>query len=1298
MEPGFVDGLNRAGNRSVEDIAREISERRSRGESPHLAEYSDLFPDLAGELADLFSGPGDDADKTTAPSDDTTKLHLSRVEFARSSPRLERLGEFRILGMIGRGGMGVVYQAQQESLGRKVALKVLPASALLTSEHVLRFKREAQAAARLHHTNIVPVHGVGEEQGVHFYVMQYIEGQGLDAIIAELRRSRDRRAALPGRSGEIDTETSNETGRLARRVETGRLTEPDRGLESQSASTFVDGPAEHHAARIDSPSTIKEPMAALNGPASNGTAPVSGHAHHTGKAFLQTVARIGEQVALALEYAHTQGVLHRDIKPSNLLLDSDGSTWITDFGLAKLSDCEDLTQSGSFVGTLRYMAPERFQGKGDERSEVYSLGLTLFELITLRPAFEAFDYDSLIRKVSQDEAPRLGTLAPDTPADLQTIIQKAIAREPERRYQTAGALAEDLRRFIEDRPILARRSTAAERLVRWSRRNPLLASLIAAVIVLGGALTVGSMVLAFRAAERAETGRRQLVRMNVAAATERMDEGDFLRALPRLGEALKLDQGDPAREEGHRYRLGSVLERTPRIIQLCPHDGIVTSASFSSDGGRIVTACADGRVRVWDLVSTEPIAPTIDHGDFVDYAEFNAQGTRVVTAGRDGSARVWDAGTAAPITPPLRHPGGVRFATFSPDGRRVATAGSDGNGRVWDAETGGPVTPPLVHSYRVSFIAFSPDGLLVATGSDDGTARVWDAATGAPRTPPLKQGHVVGRLGFSPDGKRLVTAGWDGTARVWDVASGKEATPPLRHDLVVFDACFSPDGTRIATASWDGTARIWDATTGEPLIAPLKHDGIVRTAVFSSDGKRLLTGSVDGTVRLWDAARGKLVIPPLRHNGPVWSARFAPGSRHLVTASEDGMARVWAPSEDRPVAPTLKLLGAVLHIALDRDGRRLATAIAAGGAGSGQVWDPATGKAITRPLKHSRSVGHVDLSPDGSRIITASWDGTARVWDAKSGEPVTPPLSHHTPVHHAAFSLDGRLVVTSAEDGTARIWDAATGNPVAPPLEHESNVRCAMFSPDGKYVVTASNDFTARIWSVAGGASVGPPLRHHGIVYFAAYSPEGRRVVTTSEDGTARIWDVATGKPASPPLVHQGSVVHAAFSPDGRRVATASSVGSAVVWDAATGAMLTPPLLHRGSVFHVAFSPDGRFVATAGFDGTARVWDSRNGAPVSLPLRHEGPVWRALFSPSGDWIATSGMDGTVRFWRLIEERRPVSHLVLLTELLSGQRTDSAGALVPLESQALVRVWKTLRSEYPLELGPGREQALEQVEH
>ena len=761
------------------------------------------------------------------------------------------------------------------------------------------------------------------------------------------------------------------------------------------------------------------------------------------------------------------------------------------------------------------------------------------------------------------------------------------------------------RRFIEDRPILARRSTTPERLIRWSRRNPFLAILIALVVVLGRrAARSGSMVLAYRAAARAEAGRRQLVQMNVAAATERMDEGDFLRAPAASGRSTEARPGRPRprRRPSLPAGLGAWHERRD-IIQLCPHDGIVTSASFSSDGQRIVTACADGKVRVWDL--------SFDRAHRTDHRSWRLRRLRRVQ--RPGHARSSPpAATAVPgsgmPTPRRRSrrrcgtPGGVRFATFSPDGRRVATAGSDGIGRVWDAETGEPVTPPLVHSYRVSYHRVQPRRSTVATGSDDGTARVWDAATGAPRTPPLKQGHVVGRLGWSPDGKRLVTAGWDGTARVWDVATGKEATPPLRHDLVVFDAAFSPDGTRIATASWDGTARIWDAKTGEPLIAPLKHDGIVRTAVFSSDGKWLLTGSVDGTVRLWDAARGKLAIPPLRHNGPVWSARFAPGSRRLVTASEDGMARVWEPSEEPHVAPTLKLQGAVLHIALDRDGRRLATAPLRL-AGSGQVWDPATGTAITPPLKHTRSVGHVDLSPDGSRIVTASWDGTARVWDASNGEPVTPPLEHNAPVHHAAFSPDGRhgrhfrrrrrRPHLGCRHRQARRISAQARK--QRPLRDVQPGRQVSWSPQA----TTSRPGSG---SVATGASVGSPLRHHGIVYFAAFSPEGRRVVTTSEDGTARIWDVATCQPLGPPLVHQGSVVHATFSSDGRRAATASSVGSALVWDATTGAMLTPPLAHRGSVSHVSFSPDGRFVATAGFDGTARVWDSRNGA-TRLPCR-----------------------------------------------------------------------------------------------
>jgi WD40 repeat protein/serine/threonine protein kinase len=1289
----------------VQAIAGEIAERRRRGESPRADEYTRRYPQYADEIRRLFASADGVGEATGIASFDETMDHESRGPRGED-PRVERLGEYRIIHIIGRGGMGVVYRAEQESLGRRVAIKVLTASTLSNPEHVQRFKREARAAARLHHTNIVPVFGVGEDRGIHFYVMQYIHGHGLDAIIRELARAKASASPTGPAAAEPETDSSDSCASLAFSLVSGQFSRSGSDPESTAALPALPEWGQSEPSRpVPCGSTIEDSLGGVvRGTSRNGDAGHVGSAlrkeiaqrpagpagpREISRQFLRNVARIGVEVADALQYAHTQGVLHRDIKPSNLLLDSNGTTWITDFGLAKLSDADELTQAGSVVGTLRYMAPERFRGEVDARSEVYSLGLTLYELITLRPAFPARDHDSLIRAVSQDEPPALRTLCPGVPRDLETIIHKAIAREPGLRYQTAGALADDLRRFLEDRPIVARRLTPAERLVKWARRNPLVAGLIAAVLLLGTALTIGSMVVAARSIAAAEESRRRLVLMNVAAGTERLEQGDLLHALPRFGEALKLDQGYPLREQGHRLRLGAVLKATPRIIQLCPHEGIVTSVGFSPDGARVVTACSDGKVRIWDLVSSTPVAPIMDHREFVDHAEFSPDGACVLTACRDGRARIWDARTGQLKVPPLAHANQVPFATFSPDGRRVVTASWDGSARVWDAATGQPLTPALEHSYRLGHAAFSADGSRVVTAGDDGNARVWDAATGKPISPPLQHRLVISRVAFSPDGKRVVTAGWDGTARVWDVAAAREVTPALKHDLVVSDVCYNRDGNRILTASWDGTARIWDATTGVPLLAPLKHDGIVRTAVYSADGTRILTGCVDGTARVWDAATGKPVSAPLLHNGPVWHAWFAADPRRVVTASEDGMARVWETSEVEPVFPPLALDGPVVHIAISQDGGRLATACSGGAGGTGRVWDPTTGQPVTPPLAHSKNLTHIDFSTDGLRVVTASWDGTARVWDAATGTPVTPWLRHGAPVHHAAFSPDGEFVVTSAEDGSARVWNAKSGEAALPALKHESNVRYAVFSPDGHWIVTASNDGTAQLWDARTGGKAGPPLRHRGIVYFAAFSPDGRRIVTSGEDGTARVWNARTCAPVTPPLDHKGSVIQAAFSRDSRRVVTASSVGTALIWDAATGAQLVPPLVQRGSVFHVSFSPDGRFVTTAGFDGTARVWDARTGAPVCLPLRHQGPVWHALFSPKGDWIATAGGDRTVRFWQLIDERRPVADLVLLTQLLSAKRCDAAGALSPLPRDALEQAWKTLRSKYPDELGPSR---------
>jgi serine/threonine protein kinase len=333
----------------IEELAEEFVVRKRRGEKPSMQEYCDKYPDLADDIRELFPALAmveelGDSSPTTSP----------RPAPGGASPFPEHIGDYRILREVGRGGMGVVYEAEQESLGRRVALKVLPASALLDAKHVARFEREARAAARLHHTNIVPVFGVGRQASTHYYVMQFIQGQGLDEVIAELRRLRGR--AEP--TSPNGSATLSQAGRVAEALVTGTF-HPGATLDPGPEPA----PSTNDETRLDS--------SAPRLPQGSEMATLSG----SDQQYYRSVARIGLQVAQALDYAHNQGVLHRDIKPSNLLLDWKGIVWVTDFGLAKAGDAADLTHTGDIVGTLRYMAPERFQGLSDARSDVYSLGL-----------------------------------------------------------------------------------------------------------------------------------------------------------------------------------------------------------------------------------------------------------------------------------------------------------------------------------------------------------------------------------------------------------------------------------------------------------------------------------------------------------------------------------------------------------------------------------------------------------------------------------------------------------------------------------------------------------------------------------------------------------------------------------------------------------------------------------------------------------------------------------------------------------------------------------------------------------
>jgi serine/threonine protein kinase len=385
----------------VEELAEEFVIRYRRGERPSLSEFVKQYPDIAAELGDII--------QALLMLED---LGAASDETSATLPLPEKLGEYRIIREIGRGGMGVVYEAEQGDLGRRVALKVLPSAALLRPTHLERFRREARAAARLHHTNIIPVYGVGAQDGIHYYAMQHIPGRGLDEIIGEMR-----------------------------------------GIKSQP--------------KADTAKAIVTPLSGTSQPGSS--------------EYYRGVARVGLQIAEALAHAHEHGVLHRDVKPANVVLDETGNAWLGDFGLAQLRDEAPLTSTGSFVGTLRYLAPERFKNEGDARSDVYALGATLYELVTLKPIFDETDRARLIRQVTLDEPIKPRRVDPHIPKDLETLIIKAIAKNPADRYVTAGALADDLRRYLADRPVAARRITHWEQLRRWMRRNPLLAGLIATV-------------------------------------------------------------------------------------------------------------------------------------------------------------------------------------------------------------------------------------------------------------------------------------------------------------------------------------------------------------------------------------------------------------------------------------------------------------------------------------------------------------------------------------------------------------------------------------------------------------------------------------------------------------------------------------------------------------------------------------------------------------------------------------------------------------------------------------------------
>jgi WD40 repeat protein len=934
----------------------------------------------------------------------------------------------------------------------------------------------------------------------------------------------------------------------------------------------------------------------------------------------RAAAELLETLARAVQAAHRKGVVHRDLKPANILLTADGTPKVTDFGLAKRVDANPgQSESGTVVGTPSYMAPEQAEGRGGPAADVYALGAILYEALTGRPPFKAATALETLEQVRRQEPVPPRRLEPQVPRDLETICLKCLEKDPRRRYAGAAALADDLAAFLDGRPIRARPAGAWEHAVKWARRRPAVAALLAAVVgtaVVGAGLVTwqwrATVTARHAEGEQRRRAERLLVRLSLERGQTLCEQGDVGRGMLWLAHTLQIVPDEEADlRPAIRANLAAWRGRLHPLRALLSHPAPVRSAAVAADGRAVLTVAADNRARLWRSATGELLAPPLEHPGDVETAAFSPDGRLVLTVGDDGAVRLWEASAGRPAGGPWPQAGPVAVAAFAPDGRTVATGDSDGTVCLRDTDTGELLgTGRPVHDGTVLAVAFAPDGKTLVTGGADGTLRTWDAHTLQPVRPAFPPpGGAVRTICFSPDGSRLVTVSRDNrregepAVELWDAATG-EHRANLPHDYWVWAVAFSPDSRLVCTGGEDHVAQLWEAAEGKRAGPALPHQDIVRAVAFSPDGKTVLTGSDDRTARLWRVATGKPVGQPLEHRGPVRAVGFTPDGAALLTASADGTARLWEAAPAEPYLGEFRHEAPVMAVAWGADGTTFAT-----GTHDERAWlwrltkeeraDPEagprtedwTGERLDPPFRHEDAVWVVAFDPAGRTLLTGSRDRTVRLW-APATHEARGVLRTAGRVRSAAFGDGGRLILTGggAGDGEAQLWDAAAGTRHGEPLEQGTVVWQVAFSPDGHTCAVSSGDSTVRLWDVPSRTARPLPPAHLNRVVALAFSPDGRTLVTGSTDTTARLWDVATSRPLGEPLQHPGAVWSAAFSPDGRTVVTGCRDGAARLWDAATGVPVGPPWPHGGVVWAVACHPRDRLVLTGSADQTARLW------------------------------------------------------------------------------------------------------------
>jgi WD40 repeat protein/serine/threonine protein kinase len=1024
-----------------------------------------------------------------------------------------RLGRFEVRRELGRGGFGIVYQAFDPQLARDVALKLPRQDLLFSSALRERFQIEARAAAGLDHPNIVPVYETGEIGPTCYIASAYCPGLSLEEWLRQ----------------------------------------------------------------------HKEPAAA------------------------EWAADLVAALADAVQHAHDRGVLHRDLKPGNILLTGvrgEGSgvsedtpsgvrgqgsevredravassltpypspltppqPKITDFGLAKLLDDEvaGLTRSGDVLGTPAYMAPEQ---TGDRRApigpatDIYGLGAILYELLTGRPPFQAETALETMLQVRSAEPLSPSRLRPNCPRDLVTITLKCLEKNPAKRYPSARALADDLRRFLGGHPIQARPVGRWGRLAKWVRRHPAKAGLVLvsglAVALLFAVLVVSDLRIRQKSKETEDALQDAITaKGGLSAALDRELQTLFFHRI-RLAQAALLE-GNPRQAE--RYLQACVPEPGQRdlrgwewyylkrscsleLLTFAEHSGSILEVAFSPDGKHVASMSNDQTVKVWDSATGKVVygCPALFPGSSMRRMVFSPDAKYLALGNQRDNALTLRAAEDGRVLHTLRgyHP------TFSADGKRLATVEHpSGVLRIYDPATGEELRAMPIPVPETSGLAFLPDGLSVATPGKDGLIRVWDAESGKDRFVVQGQRSRLESIVFSGDGRLLASASADGSIKLWETADGRERFDIQAHMGPVRRLAFSADGSRLASGDLGGSVKVWDLK-GHLLQALPGHGAQVTALAFGPSGRSLASGSVDKSVKIWDAAKDPQALVFRAHKNYVLATSFSPDSRRLVSAGFDGTVKVWDPATGEVASDFPGGMGILRRAGFSSDGTRV---IAINAMVAMKIWDPHGKQLESHKSQAQAATAVIALSATGDWVAWAN-ERVVSLKHLTNNEPLH--LRGHTGrIQYLAFSPDGSRLASADDHMTVKVWDVATGREIGTLRGHTSDIRCLAFSADGARLASAGHDAQIRIWDVQSAQellSIARPWGHE--ILALDFSPDGRRLAVAGLHAVVTLWDTESGQDVLDLPCHQMLVTSVKFSPNGRYLAAVIDDGTVRVWD-----------------------------------------------------------------------------------------------------------------------------------------------------